>query len=798
MKVLSELPLGRKLVLTMMATSSAALLIACLSFLSYDVLTFRRGAADHLNSLSDITGANVAAALTYHDPKSANLVLQALQAEPHIVAARVYDIEGNSFASYLRNSTLPGEYLPAHPPRAGSHLEPGRIINCQPILFDEETVGFVYLESDLRELQVRKRRLASFVLILMATSSAMAFLVALILKRFISRPVLDLVKTTKQVSRERTYGIRARKYARDELGLLVDGFNEMLEEIEKRDAGLKKEVADRIRIEQVLRESEAQLQLLLDSTAEAIYGIDGEGRCRFVNRTCLLVLGYRKPEDLLGRKMHDLIHHSHRDGSPYPAEECPGQRTITRGTASHLFNEYLWRADGSSFPVEIWSYPVWRGDSLVGGVITFVDITERERAEAALRAAHKESELFINSVPSILIGIDASGKIARWNLAAATTFGLPETSVLGKSLLNCGIKWLEPHLEAEVACWFGIERPERRDNLMFEKDGLKRFLGVTIKRVEFPNAKSAGLLITGADVTERKSLEMQLGQAQKLEAIGRLAAGVAHEINTPTQYIGDNARFLKKTWPAINDVLEACYAIWGQSGTGTIGADMLARLLQSAEEARLDYVLRESPRAIDGCLEGVQRVSNIVTAMKEFSHPRSQEKVAIDINRAIETTIAVARNEWKYVADVRTCFDPTLPPVPGLGGEFNQVILNLLINAAHAIGDVVGDGSMIKGKITIITKRDKDWAEIRIQDTGAGIPKDIRSRIFEPFFTTKEVGKGTGQGLALAHAMIVKKHNGKIWFESEEGMGTTFFVRLPLQPARPSEKTAPSLVEEPT
>jgi PAS domain S-box-containing protein len=782
MKMLRELSLGRKLVLTMMATSSAALLVACSAFLSYDVLTFRRDVAYHLSSLADITSANVTAALTYHDPRTANLVLRSLRADPRMVAAGIYGSDGQRFASYLRDSSVPKEHLPKRAPLAGIHLEPDRVTNCQPIVLDGEAIGFIYLEYDLRELQLRRHRFILFVLVLTAASSVVAFLVALLLKRLISRPILDLVWTTKRVSKEKNFRIRSRKYARDELGLLVDGFNEMLGEIEKRDGELKNEVAERVRAELTLREREAQLQLLLDSTAEAIYGVDGQGRCTFANRTCRRLLGYQASAEMLGKSMHELIHHTRPDGTAYPGEECPGARTFGDGLPTHVEHEVIWRADGTSFPVEAWSYPVWRDDKLVGGVTTFVDITERELSQNALRAAHIESELFINSVPSILIGTDAAGYIARWNLAAEDTFGIPKSAVLGKSLLECGIKWLQPQMEREIASWLRIERSQRRDDVLFEKNGKRRFLGITIKRVEFPNAMGSGLLITGADVTERKHLELQLGQAQKLEAIGQLAAGVAHEINTPTQYIGDNARFLKRTWPATNEVLGLCQTMQKESAAGSIGVETIARLLQSSGEANLEYLLREAPRAIEGCLEGANRVSNIVKAMKEFSHPGSQEILAVDINHAIETTIAVARNEWKYVAEVRVNFDTTLPPVPCFAGEFNQVILNLVVNAAHAIGEVVGDGSVSKGLIAITTKHTAEWAEIRIQDSGAGIPKEIRGRIFEPFFTTKAVGKGTGQGLTMAHSVIVEKHNGQIWFESEEGMGTTFVVRLPLHP----------------
>ena len=533
--------------------------------------------------------------------------------------------------------------------------------------------------------------------------------------------------------------------------------------------------------EQALREREAQLHLLLDSTAEAIYGIDLQGNCTFSNRACLEILGHTRPEDLLGKNMHQVMHHSRSDGSSYPVEECRIYQAFRRGEATHVDDEVIWRANGTSFPCEYWSYPVWRDARLVGCVVTFVDISERKRAQDALRAAHTESELFINSVPSILIGTDSLGHIKRWNLAATNTFGLTEAEVRGKPLDSCGIKWLVPQIKTEIASWLKREKSSRRDNLPFEKDGNRHFLGLTVSQVSFPDEKSSGLLITGADVTERKSLEEQLHQAQKLEATGQLAAGIAHEINTPTQFVSDNTTFLKDSWLVIESIVRAAQGVQAESPAPPASPQALARLCQCLNDASdLEYLLGEIPRAIDQSLDGLQRVAKIVRAMKEFSHPGSEDKHPLDLNRAIETTVTVARNEWKYVSEVKTDFDTTLPLVPCLAGEFNQVILNLLINAAHAIRDVVGDGSKGKGTITIATKREGEWAEIRVQDSGTGIPEAIRGRIFEPFFTTKEVGKGTGQGLALAHSVIVKKHGGQIWFDSEMGKGTTFFLRLPL------------------
>jgi PAS domain S-box-containing protein len=276
---------------------------------------------------------------------------------------------------------------------------------------------------------------------------------------------------------------------------------------------------------------------------------------------------------------------------------------------------------------------------------------------------------------------------------------------------------------------------------------------------------------------ERDRLEDNLRQAQKLEAIGQLAAGIAHEINTPTQYVGDNLRFLKESFGELDSMLAQLVKLGG-SPAGKLLAD-----------ADFDYLKEEIPRALNQSLEGVDRVAKIVRAMKEFSHP-AREKTATDLNRAIQSTITVASNEWKYVAEVDMDLDTNLPAVHCSPAEFNQVVLNIVVNAAHAIGDVVGDGARGKGKIRVKTRPEGDWAVIEISDTGCGMPPHIQQRIFDPFFTTKEVGKGTGQGLAIAHNVVVDKHGGSIKVQSSPGKGTTFIIRLPIGGSKSDSDTA--------
>lgn len=282
------------------------------------------------------------------------------------------------------------------------------------------------------------------------------------------------------------------------------------------------------------------------------------------------------------------------------------------------------------------------------------------------------------------------------------------------------------------------------------------------------------------EIAKRKRKEQELVQAQKLEAIGQLAAGIAHEINTPSQYIGDNIRFLQEAFGDINNVLEVAGQLVEAAKNNELTDVTVARMEEVFREADVDYLVEETPKAIMQSLEGVEKVARIVHAMKEFSHPGGEQKQAINLNHAIENTLMVSRNEWKYVADLETDFAPDLPMVFCHPSEFNQVILNLVVNAAQAIGELGNAKSKEKGTITIRTQHDGDWVEIYVQDTGVGIPKEIQSHVFDHFFTTKEVGKGTGQGLTIAHSIIVEKHGGTITFESEVGKGTTFLVRLPL------------------
>jgi len=279
---------------------------------------------------------------------------------------------------------------------------------------------------------------------------------------------------------------------------------------------------------------------------------------------------------------------------------------------------------------------------------------------------------------------------------------------------------------------------------------------------------------------EKQRMKQELAQAQRMEAVGQLAAGIAHEISTPNQYIGDNARFLQGAFTEISGLLDSLDHLLQAARSGPLDEDLIRDTEAKLRKADLGYLAREIPQALEQSLEGVQHVAGIVSAMGEFSHPGNANKQAIDLNRAISGSLTLCRGKWKYVADVVTDFDPELPPVFCMPTEINRVVLNLVVNAAQAIAEATHDGADDKGTITIGTRYDAPWVEILVEDTGVGIPEEIHPRIFDPFFTTKEVGQGTGQGLAIVQAIVAEKHGGSIRFKTKIGRGTTFIVWLPI------------------
>lgn len=399
-----------------------------------------------------------------------------------------------------------------------------------------------------------------------------------------------------------------------------------------------------------------------------------------------------------------------------------------------------------------------------------------------LREQAEHTQAIVDSAAEGIIEFNQSGRVLNLNPAARTIFGAEEGDSVGKHICEFlpGANFCDASGCIMPEKLVGEEaEADNADLLGIHCDGHRIPLDIVVNSIRHGELQNYTVLVR--DQTRRRQLELQLSQAQKMEAVGQLAAGIAHEINTPIQYVGDNIRFLNTSFQDLRRFMDLAHEFITH-GTSSDARDRAEDLQTLMETVDLDFLQSEIPLAIEQSLEGIETVTKIVRAMKEFSHPGASVKQAIDINRALESVMMVSRNEWKYLCYVETDFATDLPPVPCLPNELNQAILNLIVNAAHAIQTKLAGAEGSSGRIGIRTYRDDDVAVIEVSDSGCGIPATIQNRVFDPFFTTKPIGKGTGQGLSIVYNVIVHKHGGSVSFDSVEGEGTTFRIRLPLAP----------------
>ncbi len=401
---------------------------------------------------------------------------------------------------------------------------------------------------------------------------------------------------------------------------------------------------------------------------------------------------------------------------------------------------------------------------------------ELKNSTSALREQNERTSAILDNAAEGIVTFNEQNTIDSFNPAAEKIFGISKDEAIGRSYSSLFKNTHGQECDELGNC---IEDKNKMVPMGVRHDGSLFPVAVSLSSVLLPTGWINTAIVR--DVTRRLELERQLTQAQKLESIGQLAAGIAHEINTPIQYVGDNSRFLRDAFGDLNEVLEA-YQELATAAKNSEPTDEIAKKVDElVESADVEFLSEEVPKAIRQTIDGVERVVHIVRAMKDFAHPSQGVKSSVDINRAIRSTTSVCRNEWKYVADLELKLDENLPMVQAHPSDLNQTILNIVVNGAHAIQAKLGKNSVEKGTISIESQQIDNQIEIRITDTGTGIPKSIRQKIYDPFFTTKGVGRGTGQGLAIAYSAIVDKHEGELIVDSEDGVGTTFTIRLPLE-----------------
>lgn len=419
-----------------------------------------------------------------------------------------------------------------------------------------------------------------------------------------------------------------------------------------------------------------------------------------------------------------------------------------------------------------------------------------------LRAENTFLRSVLASMLNAVLTLDERGVIRSVNHATALLLGYGEQELVGRPIaFVIPARHLGPDGSAAGDVLAALLHADE-EQIWTSKEGRAIPVQLSTSVVLGEAGEILGAACVVVDLTQRKMLEANLRHAQKMEAVGTLAAGVAHEINTPIQYVTDTVQYLRDAVATTREVLELYRGQARELALACGRPELLNEWEQHEVAADLDYMLEEIPTSFDRALEGAGRIATIVRAMKDFAHPGHREMALADVNRALSGTLVVARNEYKYVAEVSADLGD-VPPVLCHVGDLGQVFLNLLVNASHAIADMVKDSGQL-GRISIRTWFIPAGAEgdvggaggrgsvaIEISDSGAGIPDSIAHRVYDPFFTTKDVGKGTGQGLAIARSVIVDRHHGRIGFTSRQGKGTTFLITLPVAPPTTNKESEP-------
>ncbi len=759
-----------------------ALCTLCAAFLAYDLRDSKRSLEDRLSTLAAIVGENSAAALEFHDPKAASDVLRALHSEPSLVMACLYDGSGKLATRYLRSPSLDNNpECPLFTP-GKSRNDRDFIGTVRQVTSRGETVGSVYLQSDLLELKNRWHRLARVAGALLIASliigSAAGYL---LLKKFLRR-ISELAHTMRIVSAEKDYGIRVPRTGDDEIGQLSAGFNEMLAEIEARDdevqtnrSRLELELEERMRMNEELRRyrehledlvklrtnalesKEEQLRLLLESTAEAISGMDLNGKCTFCNPSWLRMFGYQSAAEIIGKNLHELVHHHTSDGKAIRVEECRMREAVLTGRGTHADDEVLWRADGTCFPAEYWAHPQITGGAIVGGVVAIIDITDRRQAEQALQNSEQKFRQLAENIREVIWMVPLDANEQRYVSPAYK-------SIWGRScesLYQNPDSWLEsihPDDVEAARLRFAAEMEGEEGQAEYRirtPDGQEKW----VRDRAFPIRDEGGKLIRVAgiaeEITERKHYEQELIHAREgADAASRaksmFLANMSHEIRTP-----------------MNGILGFSQLMLG--------------------DAQLSDQQRSHLNTINRCGEHLLSLLNDILEMSKIEAGRTILNLsAFDLHALLDDLEAMfrLRAEAKKLHFLVERLGDVPRHITGDESKLRQVFINLLGNALKFTekGGVVLRVRVQENELSGLR------LEAEIEDTGIGISEDEIGNVFQYFEQTqsgRQSGTGTGLGLAISRG-FVRLMGGEITLRSRIGEGSVFGFSVPLQLAKAS------------
>ncbi|MEN8375700.1 MAG: PAS domain S-box protein [Gemmatimonadota bacterium] len=582
--------------------------------------------------------------------------------------------------------------------------------------------------------------------------------------------------------------------------------------------------------------SEEFVRLILSSTGEGIYGIDLNGLCTFANPACVRILGFDSVDDLLGQHMHNLVHHTRPDGTPYPEKECRIYQAFRSGKGTHVDDEVMFKKGDVAFPAEYWSFPMEQDGELVGCVLTFVDITDRKKVEADLLESHEFVRLLLDSTGEGIYGVDLQGNCTFANPACAEILGFESVDVLlGKHMHNLVHHTRpngQPYPVEECRIYKAFVEGKGTnvdDEVMFCADG-KAFPAEYWSYPVHKEGELVGCVVTFNDITERNQIEEELRQTEKMAALGKLSAGLAHELNNPAAAAGRAANQLVEgidalqaamvgvsaagvgveewqkldarlryfrdraqdpgslsavelsdsedeliDWLEDHDVDKAWETAPALVGAG-IGSEDLDALEDIVDASAVPFVVgwlcqalavNDLARTVVSSSTGI---SELVGVVKSYSHMDRAPVQDVDIHDGLEDTLKILAHKMRSGVELERDYDRTIPLINTFGSELNQVWTNLIDNAIAAM-----EG---KGTLKVRTYRDDGLAAVEIMDDGPGIPAAIQSKIFDPFFTTKDVGEGTGLGLDVVRRIVTKRCGGSIDLRSRPGE-TAFTVRVP-------------------